>query len=588
MKKLMTVLMCFQFIIAPVAIAQTTSGSTDSKTANNGDQFRANPDAKPKGASYTKQILGLGIGIVAANAIVTCATKIHPSVMIFGAGGVIYIMSELLGGKAHNDYLKKTTADLKMVQEKMKSSGGVGEVQKASLEAALANEKQILSFIKKRKMWFMAISAIFTAATIAAAIEWLTPTPLAPVAVIPAGCVPNPAVHSMTASGLAAAFSFASGGGMMGSFAAALLLYVKGTGTAVTAAMNSNPGRVGIFAVSTGIVASIMGDLSAKAGVAQNNVNLLQKALDEFKANSTPTNGIATGVTSGPNSGSGSGDFNNPNGTKNNAITMLPTSPDANSKICASSSSQGVSISSSACASPLKVQAPAFDAALNVPTLNSVGQTTSEVGNALANGNLAAAEIGAGQLASQAGRLEQMKNDLLKQVNAKLAANGKKGLDLNATANEQSAALMGAIGKNDQGAANALSALMKGNGNVALGNDLKGDADLKENKQQINSTADSVAVKSTAVDPNAAASAALSAAGYGNGLNEGTLSAEDLAKKNGKSMDQALNEFESSESDISKGSDTSLFKQLSNRYLLNYNKIFERKKEDPVSVPNKK
>ena len=96
------------------------------------------------------------------------------------------------------------------------------------------------------------------------------------------------------------------------------------------------------------------------------------------------------------------------------------------------------------------------------------------------------------------------------------------------------------------------------------------------------------AAKAPAVDPNAAAAAALAAAGYGNTINEGTLSAEELAKKNGKSMDQALNEFESSESDISKRSETSLFKQLSNRYLLNYNKIFERKKEDPVSESSKK
>ena len=42
---------------------------------------------------------------------------------------------------------------------------------------------------------------------------------------------------------------------------------------------------------------------------------------------------------------------------------------------------------------------------------------------------------------------------------------------------------------------------------------------------------------------------------------------------------QSLDDFESPEQDISKKSDVSIFKQLSNRYILNYTKIFDRRKE---------
>ena len=51
-----------------------------------------------------------------------------------------------------------------------------------------------------------------------------------------------------------------------------------------------------------------------------------------------------------------------------------------------------------------------------------------------------------------------------------------------------------------------------------------------------------------------------------------------------KTDEQSLDDFESTEQDVSKKSEVSIFKQLSNRYILNYTKIFERKKE-PVAVP---
>jgi hypothetical protein len=52
--------------------------------------------------------------------------------------------------------------------------------------------------------------------------------------------------------------------------------------------------------------------------------------------------------------------------------------------------------------------------------------------------------------------------------------------------------------------------------------------------------------------------------------------------------EQSLEDYETAEQDISKKSDVSIFKQLSNRYILNYTKMFDRKKpaEEEV-VPSK-
>ncbi len=50
---------------------------------------------------------------------------------------------------------------------------------------------------------------------------------------------------------------------------------------------------------------------------------------------------------------------------------------------------------------------------------------------------------------------------------------------------------------------------------------------------------------------------------------------------------QDLSDFEATEQDIVKTPETSIFKQVSNRYILNYTKMFDRKKglEDSGQPP---
>jgi hypothetical protein len=50
-------------------------------------------------------------------------------------------------------------------------------------------------------------------------------------------------------------------------------------------------------------------------------------------------------------------------------------------------------------------------------------------------------------------------------------------------------------------------------------------------------------------------------------------------------LEQSLQEFESNESDISPQKQVSIFKQVSNRYILNYNRFFREEEPTPEAPP---
>ena len=569
---------------------KTTSGASSS------DQFRENQNSDSKSSGgYTKQILGIGIGMVGANLLVSCTSKIHPSILIYSAGGLIYIMSELLAGKAHNDALKKKVEDLKMAEEKMKNNGGGGEVQKEALESALANEKEVLKFVNKRKTFMSAVMVVFTAATAAAIVEMFTPTPLTPIGLIPAGCIGSVAGMSakVTTAALAAAFSFISGGGMTGGLAAGLLALAVPLAITNTTASNFAPGRLAIFAVSAMVVKGIVSDLSERARITQGNIDKLEKAIAEYTATSTPTNNIATdtsGSDSSTNTSTSGSDIaaGNLNGgatsTSSNGINSLAKpSTTTSTTLCANSTNEGVDVSAKACGSPLVLTSPKFDASLNVPELNTAAQTTTELANALSKGDLAGAEVGAANLSSQAGRMNTIRDSLLKKANEGLVANGKKPIDIDALAKEELANMTNALkNANNAGGANALASFGSGN-HSGLGSDLKGEGDLKtaQNIQTNESGANS------GNGANSTANAGATPTGLETNLTDPNAVTPNETKEEAKTLTDSLADFEGSEGDISNKKEESIFKIVSNRYILNYPTLVKRKSLDATDTKTK-
>ena len=136
MFKVFAVILSLQLIIAPVAIAQGSGA---------GEQFRQNPNSEAKKPSYMNQVKSIVVSAIGTTAIMACKNFfLLPSLAVFNAGSLIYIASELMGGKSQGDFHKRKAEDLKMVEEKMRKQAG-GEAQKEALEAALKDEKEILS-----------------------------------------------------------------------------------------------------------------------------------------------------------------------------------------------------------------------------------------------------------------------------------------------------------------------------------------------------------------------------------------------------------------------------------------------------------
>ncbi len=550
--------MSFHLILAPVAFA--AEEKTDASS-----QFRENPDAKGK-TSYTKMLLGIGIGVVASNQLVTCTNGVmYPSIIVLNAGGLIYILSEILGGKSHNDALKKKTSDLKMSKEKMKNIQG-GEVQKEALESALANEKETLKFINKRKTWMTAITAIFMASTAAAAIE--QSTFVFGFGLVSAVCIPvtGATTAAVTAGAVGAAFAFTSGAGLMGAaFGAGLSAAAFALAPPIATANNFAVGRIATGAAASVVSTAIVMDLSSKAKVTQGNIDKLEKALAEFNANSTSTTTI-----SDTTSGSTSGNIAEGNiGTVSKSGTGLAgrfTEQTATSQICASSSSQGTDVSQRACSSPVRIAPGQFDIKLGVPTLNSFNQTTADVGNALAKGDLEGAEVGAASLAGQAARMTQLRDSLVAQANKKLIAEGKKPIDVNALAKEQLLSMSNAMKKSNPDGSAVLAGLAKGE-------EVKLADDIKETAPETPTVADKPAEAPT-VTPNAAA------------FSEPALPSTPATPE--KTLEEGLADFEYAQNDISDSKEDSIFKQVSNRYLLNYPSLVRRKSMDEVETPENK
>src|SRR5688500_1947897 len=94
MKKLITVLICLQFIIFPVNnVARAEEAPTENATYDANSQHQGGYDF------YMKQILSLGTSVLGAAIINQCYKAILiPSIATFMAGAVINIGVELLGG----------------------------------------------------------------------------------------------------------------------------------------------------------------------------------------------------------------------------------------------------------------------------------------------------------------------------------------------------------------------------------------------------------------------------------------------------------------------------------------------------------
>ncbi len=555
MFKVFTIFLSLQLILAPVAIAQTA-----------GDQFREAP-AKNGGMDiYAKQILSIATSSIGANILTSCKLgAMLPSLMIFMGGSLVNIASEIMGGKALNENHKKRASSLKMLEEKMKQTPG-GDLQKASLEEALKEEKETLSYINKRKMWAMAVTAAYLAAAIASQIENVRSFVDKSVFV---ACMPN---KMSTFTGIAVSMAWSMGpsllgakseGGMLTTVGSMLLTLGPQIGIleGLVPSMYSSPNKRAItFGAAAALQGLIVKGLMDRAKVTKDNIEKLENALAVFKDQTNTDNGIAQdGSTNAPMFDSNGAQID-PNSGRSYAINQLAdgsTLP----KECWSSTSKGMEYSSSACKSPVRIPSANFAGGINVPTLQSAAKLSGDLAQQVARGDIGAAEASASALGAQAGKLKEIKDNIAKQINDQLKAKGEKPIDFEGESQKLATQMMSDFNKLS-GSNSGLAGL--GSGSLSgLDSALAADSEKKE-ETNVNTASGGAGIDVPSV------TGGIITEGL---VNDPSLTEGILAANNNANVD-----YEYNENDVSDRQDVSIFEQVSNRYMFQYNKLFSREK----------
>ena len=573
MNKIFAVILSLSLIIGPVPAAHASGGG-----------------------GYAKQILGMANGMMGSTIIAKCKlASMQWSLMAYMAGSMIYLAAEIAGG---NDQKKKQKSNADSINQAGEAAQG-GDFQKATIDAQIKDEEGTLKHIQNRRKWMMAVKAVYAVATALAALELILKAP--PVLKPDIGaCAPNPAASKGMTRAISLAYTgiygFAGGGGVMGAAMAVggslamktiggFLTKTEVTTEAVDKAsiplLNTSVGRLAFFGAATALVMMIDGDLGKEEKKSKDKIADLKKLRDSLSQ--TPDSGIAEG--------SSNSDANNPAGTAGlngntagsgsgaYAVKPLPTGTEV-TKQCFSNTTGLMEYNSESCKSAYQFSRPKFDANLNLPTLTSGANTVADLGQAIASGDMDKANVAAGTLNSMAGRLDSIKDSLLKKANDKLKAEGKKPIDINDELKRQVGVMNDALNKSSPGSGNFDMAGFDMNGVDASLASGEGDAKA-EPTQEIQTAA---APNAVALPDNALSG--LTEDGLLGGADNASSSAgEEANSTETASLSDSLNNFEASEGDINPDSDVSIFKQVSNRYFLNYNKIFDKRKaiQPPMS-----
>ena len=623
--------MSFQLILSPLAMADepVVDAYNKSGTASSGGYD-----------FYMNQILVLGTSAVGSSILSQCTAGLKiPSIAAFMAGSLVQIVAEIAAAvekTEETDAKKLKMSDLKKMDDiEIKDNLKVtDDAQKALMEERLKEEESVLRFVQKRKGWMIAITTIYTAAMGLAILEETTglasgastagPFCTAYTASCTAGaafCGPHcaagitaaivklKAIQSlpqartlMTAEcapylpspgcqafanaylslvygaclilppdggakslswGMALSMGYGFGMTMVGSGAGEISQYgsmilmvlplvIKGFNKIVMKAYNFPIPRAITFGAAAALSGIVTAGLAHREKVAQENIDKLRKAIDAYKVAAVVTTTVGPGTPPVVDPG---GAYN-PLKTSNYLIK-----PPSSGRKCVSNAGGSFSISNANCKKPMKITRAKYGN-VRFPGVSRVGMMSENLAEAMVNGNNGAGADMAGQIAGLAARIKLETKAIQDEFNANQKKNGRPTTDFDKAIKAQVAAMQGSF----KGAAAASKMDMSG-----LGSSSTPDAPA-------DAAADAPEVTSVG-----AAGVDIPSDGGGLGLEEDM--GVPLEEKTAESMD----DFESAEIDVSKQPEVSIFKQLSNRYILNYTKIFERQKEpEVVTEPEEK
>jgi len=210
------------------------------------------------------------------------------------------------------------------------------------------------------------------------------------------------------------------------------------------------------------------------------------------------------------------------------------------------------------CSNPMKFTPPAMSGDFDIPVLKDFMSNATNMANASASGDGAAASVYGGKIANSASSLRNLAKKAIKKYNEHQKKQGKPELDFDKEVKKRVLEFASDYKKQFNAHPNILASL---NPKAGLP-----DAKPKELKNKIGPLEKSE-TKANSTSPKDLLA----------GLDTGDENPVEI-KKETPTLEQSLNEFETTESDINKTKDVSLFAILSNRYVLSYGRIMNQKK----------
>lgn len=544
MNKLFAIILSFGLIIAPVNYAKAEEMSW---------------------GGVTNMITGITTGIIGSTILLKCKTgAATASLWAYMAGSLAYILSEMLGANAHQAHIKAQAADLEEAKKKLQEGDSL---QRFALQQQLDGEKNKLAFVQKRKGWMYAVGAFHLLATIFAILEQ--------TAVISSfgtyqglgGCTPYDAkvtwLNGIMRVALVAAFmggsissSGANNGWITGGSAivGGLMLItpvLKFMETIIGPLLETPTGRIFTFGGFTLLTTATIVDLEITQGKVETNINDITNVLITQYPTAPPS-----GITTGP--GAEAVENNISGVSNNNSLKKLDGFYAISSSPCASNSGGGFSVNSSNCKKPMKITRPNLSGAFANNTLQSATAIGTDYVNALAAGDMARAEVLGGQLSNMAGRLQKVRDEALKKYNQVAKEKKKKLIDFDKEVKAFNESMSGKLSKSL-----ASQGIDPQKFNKASSTSVNKPVASISAQPTTEVAAPEVPVEDVASTPE--------------------TPVEEVAQTPAPTLEESLENFESNESDISPQKQVSIFKQVSNRYILNYNRFF--KEEEPIAVP---
>ncbi len=566
MKFLMSIVMSFNLIVAPVAFA-VEGGGAEEEISTTAPESALGVDAASEpfrvdqedgfNIFWLAQISSISSGVIGNNILVSCPFgAMTPSLWTFFIASIAQISGEFLLTLSQSEAHKLMTNNLKIDEEKLKAGSG-GNLQREALTAALGNENKTAFFLLTRAIFLSAISVTYGAAAVTAIVE-AQGTPPVLLCNGATGLVQN----SLLAMGLSAAWTAAAAANQAdnpiglavttgipsGLF---LINLVASSNLTLGFFYDTAIARSITFGASSILAAGVAAELYVKYAIALENIAKIERVIADLD----PGDGDGVGVDgAGQASGSGGGGSGDPTKFKGTIKELVKGI--SNEKNCIEeSATTGLSASPGACKNVIKITRPRFKGNLLNPGLQSTVTNADSFAQSLVSGDLGKAIFEANGLANQAGRIRELKKAALNDLNAKLKKEGKKPFDF------------------DKAIKDKVAAQIKGAEQV-----------VKDQKLDINNfktpTVAATPESKKPVVANASGQATISiptSEPYFAGSE-----ATEVVTNNSGTLEQNLEKFESNEKDISPQNDVSLFKQLSNRYLLNYRRLF-KKLGDPGS-----